>query len=148
MSPDSINKLVSEIAQEVQKEGRKIDILINNAGFTSPKDTETDIPDLSYAKVVMDTNTLGPLRLTKQLLPYLSDSARVVNVSSLLGGLRLHPQHTQLRFDRADLKEEDIYEGVERYLKAVEVKHMEDYCPMAYATSKMFLNAWSRYVLK
>lgn len=132
----------------MQKEGRKIDILINNAGINTPNDDVKRIPTLANAELTMNTNVLGPLRLTKKLLPYLAEDGRVVNVSSLLGGLKLHPKQTQERFDRANLKEEDIYEGVQSYLKEVSEKNVENWCWMAYATSKMLLNAWSRYVLK
>lgn len=64
-------------------EGRKIDVLINNAGiFPRTKDREDMM--LTYS-----VNTLGPYFVAEALIPNLkkSDSPRIVNISSGLGQL-------------------------------------------------------------
>ena len=66
-------------------DGRRIDVLINNAGILRPD---------SLANVDYDTmaeqyqvNTIGPLRLTRALLGNLSDGSKVGIVSSRVGSI-------------------------------------------------------------
>ena len=89
----------------------------------------------------MLTNVLGPIQLTKNLLFALSENGRVVNVSSKMGGLMLHPQITQLKFNDPNLKLGDIEEGVEDFINSVSKKDISRWYSCAYGTSKMFLNA-------
>lgn len=96
----------------------------------------------------MLTNVLGPIQLTKNLLFALSENGRVVNVSSKMGGLMLHPQITQLKFNDPYLKLGDIEEGVEDFINSVSKKDISRWYSCAYGTSKMFLNAWSRFILQ
>jgi hypothetical protein len=65
-----------------------------------------------------------------------------------MGALNLHPQQTQNRFSNPQITEEDIYAGVRDYLEAVESKNLENWFCQAYGTSKMLINAWSRFVLQ
>jgi NAD(P)-dependent dehydrogenase (short-subunit alcohol dehydrogenase family) len=55
------------------------------------EDDLSPIPELQWAKNLIKTNIIGPMRLTKALLPFLSAQARIVNVSSLMGALKFHP---------------------------------------------------------
>ena len=78
--PDDTERL----AREVLAQHGHVDILINNAGFSSkvrsPRYTSAD-----EWRAVMDVNTLGPMVLTRELLPAMSaqGSGDVVLVSSL-----------------------------------------------------------------
>ena len=58
------------------------------------------------------------------------------------------PKNTQERFRDPNLSEASIHSAVEEYLKAIEVKKMDYWSTHVYATSKMMLNAWSRFVLQ
>ena len=62
-----------------------VDVLVNNAGILRPGALE----DLSEAQIreVMETNVLGPLLLTRSVLPYMRQRKRgyVIMVSSLSG---------------------------------------------------------------
>jgi NAD(P)-dependent dehydrogenase (short-subunit alcohol dehydrogenase family) len=80
---------VKALADELNAEGRPIDILINNAGIMQPPERETteDGFELQFG-----SNHLGHFALTGQLLPLLraTGSARVTSLSSLaarLGGI-------------------------------------------------------------
>ena len=69
---------VSNLAGQIGQKHRTLDVLINNAGVLKTTDTVTrDGLDARFA-----VNTIAPYLLTKQLLPLLGTSGRVVNVSS------------------------------------------------------------------
>lgn len=73
---------VAALGEQLNAEGRPIDILINNAGVMTPpeRDTTADGFELQFG-----SNHLGHFALTAQLLPLLraADGARVVSLSSL-----------------------------------------------------------------
>ena len=62
-----------------------VDVLINNAGIHS---SET-LDDLSFERIrhQMEINTYGPLRVTRALLPRLSEGSKVVIVTSRSGSI-------------------------------------------------------------
>jgi NAD(P)-dependent dehydrogenase (short-subunit alcohol dehydrogenase family) len=73
---------VVALGEQLNADGRPIDILINNAGVMTPpeRDTTTDGFELQFG-----SNHLGHFALTAHLLPLLraANSARVVSLSSL-----------------------------------------------------------------
>ena len=77
------DKSVAQFASALS--GRKLDILINNAGIL----TRENLDDLDWDRIrtQFEINTLGPLRVTAALLPCLSDGSKVAIVSSRVGSL-------------------------------------------------------------
>lgn len=71
------------IRQIIQKEGR-LDVLINNAGYSiNGPTTDFGIEDF---KKMLDTNTLGAFRLIKLVYPYMKGKGgRIINITSLNG---------------------------------------------------------------
>ena len=88
------------------------------------------------------------MELTNKLLPHIGSSCRIVQVSSGTSKLLFQPKGTQERFRNPDIKEEEIFQGVKEFYEAIEQRNMEKWHCHSYATSKMLLNAWSRFVLK
>lgn len=70
---------VDRCAKAFLDSGRKIDVLINNAGLAGQTGTTKD-----GLEVTTGTNHIGPFLLTERLLPRLKESkaARIVNVAS------------------------------------------------------------------
>ena len=78
---------VQQLAQEFEKQFRKLDVLINNAGAFFDQDNEPLSADIQFIKDAFDTNLLGAWRMIRAFEPLLqkSESGRIVNVSSGAG---------------------------------------------------------------
>ncbi len=69
---------VKALAKAVAEKHAKLDVLINNAGvYNAPEPITKDGLDVRFA-----VNTIAPYLLTKQLLPLIESSGRVINLSS------------------------------------------------------------------
>ncbi|MEL6416683.1 MAG: SDR family NAD(P)-dependent oxidoreductase [Pseudomonadota bacterium] len=69
---------VAQMAEQVGRDYSELDVLINNAGvFVLPNPVTKDGYDLRFI-----VNTIAPYVLTKCLLPLMSETSRVVNLSS------------------------------------------------------------------
>jgi uncharacterized oxidoreductase len=77
---------ITAFAAEVTKLHPKLNVVINNAGFTAREDLKKGADPVKAAAIVT-TNLLGPIRLTAALLPHLLKQPRaaVINVTSGLG---------------------------------------------------------------
>ena len=78
---------VLDLANNIEKEYGKIDVLINNAGAFFDQGGEPLSSDMQFVKDAIDTNLLGAWRMIKLFLPLLekSEQPRIVNVSSGAG---------------------------------------------------------------
>ena len=76
---DSVAQMVAGIG------GRKIDVLINNAGILT-RETFDDL-DFERMRAQYEVNTLGPLRVTKALSDNLIDGGKVGIVTSRVGSM-------------------------------------------------------------
>lgn len=72
---------------EIIRNEKRIDVLINNAGYGSFGALE-DVP-ISEAKYQFDVNIFGLARLTQLVLPYMRSqkSGRIINISSIGGSI-------------------------------------------------------------
>jgi NAD(P)-dependent dehydrogenase (short-subunit alcohol dehydrogenase family) len=77
--PDSIDDFVTQLP------AGSVDLLINNAGILEGMDLEH--LDLDSARRQFEVNALGPLRVTRALLPALGEGARVGLVTSRMGSI-------------------------------------------------------------
>ena len=92
---------VAALGEELNAEGRPIDILINNAGIMQPPDRETTADGF---ELQFGGNHLGHFALTGHLLPLLraADNARVTTVSSLaarMGGINFDDLQWEKRYN-------------------------------------------------
>ena len=75
------------IDRVMQVEGR-IDVLVNNAGFsTGPAGAEES--SIEQARSIFDTNFFGIVRMTRAVVPHMrrQGSGRIINIGSVLGFL-------------------------------------------------------------
>ncbi len=70
-----------------------IDVLVNNAGMAYKNDATESFG--VQAEETIRVNFLGTLNLCQELFPLLKKHARVVNVSSVVGAIRLEPYQYQ-----------------------------------------------------
>jgi len=76
---ESVARMVAAV---VEKWG-SIDILVNNAGLSGS--TPLDDRDDSRWDAILATNLTAVFRVTREALPHLSDGARIINLSSVVG---------------------------------------------------------------
>ena len=79
-------------ANEIRSRNGRLDILVNNAGIFDFTDAAPSKASIDAVRRVMEVNFIGALAVTQAVLPLLrqSPAARVVNISSSLGSLRLN----------------------------------------------------------
>lgn len=82
-SAESVASLADRLA------GEPIDILVNNAGIFPHECDDINDLDLDALDRVIQTNTIGPIMLTRALIPNLEQSERksVVSITSNLGSI-------------------------------------------------------------
>lgn len=80
----------NKLAEEFMKREQKLDILVNNAGvFRDDAERKPSEQSLDTWRETFDTNVFGVVATTQAFLPLLklAPSARIVNVSSILGSV-------------------------------------------------------------
>ncbi|KAI3957211.1 hypothetical protein MKW98_012086 [Papaver atlanticum] len=167
---------ISSVAEFVRNHFGKLDILVNNAGIsgvitdaagvvimmqmeqnkekTNLKQVMTDTYEL--AEECIQTNYYGVKSATKAFIPLLqlSDSPRIVNVSSGAGKLKFISNEKALEIlsDGDNLTEERVDESVNMFLKDFKEDSLETKgwpsCVPAYSISKVSLNAYTRILAR
>jgi NAD(P)-dependent dehydrogenase (short-subunit alcohol dehydrogenase family) len=76
---------IAQLAQELASQTDRLDVLVNNAGILLDASNDSILSvDSKVILKTLETNTLGPLRLTQELVPLLtkSNAGKIINVSS------------------------------------------------------------------
>lgn len=79
--PESINHFIEEITRL----GKRIDILINNAGIIADEEETKVVPE--KLRKTLEVNLIGTIDLTEKLIPLINNSGHIVNISSSAGSL-------------------------------------------------------------
>ena len=72
-------------ADAIQSFGKKINILINNAGVVY--DLDSTLVTIENLRKTLEVNLIGTVEFTEQIIPLLDSDAHIVNVSSSAGSL-------------------------------------------------------------
>lgn len=130
---------ITSLAKWIRAEGIRLGALINNAGVS------LNGFDAEVARDTLETNTLGPMRLTDALLGELDDGARVVNVSSGMGHLSGFGSEVRRGFEQARTRA-DLVGLLAEFVEDVRVgRHRKRGWPSnAYSVSKAGLNLFTR----
>lgn len=75
-----------DLKAAVQRLGH-IHILINNAGIIGGKPKNLQELNLNDMNQVFQTNTFGPIRICKAVMPFVPSDGKVVQISSLMGSI-------------------------------------------------------------
>lgn len=87
---------IRQVKKYIEENFGKLDILVNNAGMAHQDEplfsNSVETVPTQAIRETFDVNFFGLVELTQKLLPLIKKSAsgRIVNVSSMLGSLRLH----------------------------------------------------------
>jgi NADP-dependent 3-hydroxy acid dehydrogenase YdfG len=99
MDLTDLSSIKTAVSSVLEKEGR-IDILINNAGMHSGGPVETS--PLGDIKIQMDTNFLGMVNITREVLPVMrrQGGGTIINFSSIMGlmGLAFQAFYSAAKF--------------------------------------------------
>lgn len=89
--PQSVAKLAGDLAGTVAT----VDVLVNNAGISTPSRLTHEI-DVAEWYRVMDVNLHGVFLCSRALIPLMNDGGSIVNVASVVGMLALDNEITAL----------------------------------------------------
>ncbi|XP_022084064.1 retinol dehydrogenase 8-like [Acanthaster planci] len=91
---------ISSVVDEILRENGRIDVLVNNAGYSGVDGN--DIKPLEWCHAMMDTNYWGVVRTTRAVLPAMKKqkSGRILNLSSVSGiiGTPFYATYTSSKF--------------------------------------------------
>ncbi|CAL5360040.1 unnamed protein product [Camellia sinensis] len=158
---------IASLADFIKTKFNKLDILVNNAGISgitiddmlrSDATSVKDVTNQSYegSEACLRTNYYGAKHVTEELIPLLqlSNSTRIVNVSSTLGQLKfISNEKAKKELNDIDgLTLEKVDDVIERFLEDIKEDLLETKgWPIrlsAYKVSKAALNAYTRVLAK
>lgn len=95
---------INECVRKIEESGKRIDILINNAGIWSGAEVDERI-FADKIRRTFEVNTIGPAVLTEKLSPLLNKGAHVVNISSRAGSMETtyHANYPDYKISKAAL---------------------------------------------
>ncbi|GFP93026.1 (+)-neomenthol dehydrogenase [Phtheirospermum japonicum] len=150
---------VDSLAGFIKSKIGKLDILVNNAGVNGVRDSETGgskskKTDYDLAVECLQINYYGLKRTTEGLLPLLqlSESPRIVNISSTMKSVGSNKWAKGILNDIGNLTEEKIDQVLNEYLKdfkegSLSAKGWPSYWG-AYCVSKAAVTAYTRLLAK
>jgi NAD(P)-dependent dehydrogenase (short-subunit alcohol dehydrogenase family) len=135
---------VTSFAKWLGREGRRLDVLVNNAGIA------LDGFDAEVVRKTLEVNFFGAMRVTDALLPLVVDGGNVVMVSSGLGDLSGFGSEIRDKLLDPDLARDELSKLMRSFIHDVERgRHREAGWPSsAYRVSKAGLNALVRILAR
>ncbi|KAF4656062.1 hypothetical protein FOL46_008010 [Perkinsus olseni] len=121
-----------------------IDALINNAAVLLDEDDSK--PSFDRARLTIEVNLYGCMKVTEALKPMMAGKGRVVNVGSGLGNLSQVSEALQGRPASKNCTVREIMEIGNEYLEAVKGGRLAEagFADGMYGSSKLLLIAWTK----
>ncbi|KOB78335.1 Uncharacterized protein OBRU01_02583 [Operophtera brumata] len=137
---DSVLKFI----KGVRDRNEEVDILVNNAGVLFLKDAKES--KIHQADITILVNFFSSVIFTENMLPFMSEGGRIVNISSSSGHLSRIPSETlRKKFKSEDLTFSELKKLVLSYVESVrqneEISDVWGDSP--YVVSKVGLNAYT-----
>ncbi len=107
-------KSIAALADGLRRDGRSIDVLINNAAVS------LDGFDSAVVRQTLAANFFGALALTEALLPLMTDGGAIVMVSSGMGELHAYSPAIRARFADPKLTRDQLVALVGEFQSAVD----------------------------
>ena len=79
--------IVDSAARQFGQTGMQLDVLVNNAAIAIKGDTSVSRATEEMLMETIETNSMGPLRVTKAFLPFMKRPSRIVMISSGAGSM-------------------------------------------------------------
>ncbi len=135
---------IAALAADLRKDGRTIDVLVNNAGISMDGFNET------VARGTLAVNFFGAFHVTEGLLPLIPNGGTIVLVSSGMGELHAYSPAIRARFAAATLTRDQLVALVNEFIADVAAgRHERNGWPSsAYRVSKAALNALARVLAR
>ncbi len=86
-------KSIERCADEIRDFGRKIDILINNAGIAVEEEATEPHVVTEYLRKTLEVNLVGVVDFTERIIPLMNKGGQIINISSRAGSLA-HTEYT------------------------------------------------------
>ena len=81
----SDSKSIKDCVKDIEKLGKKIDILINNAGMAVDDEENHQKIVIDYLRKTLEVNLIGIIDFTEQVLHLINESGHILNMSSRAG---------------------------------------------------------------
>ncbi len=123
------------LVKRLEEERIAVSVLVHNAGVLLHE------PSLDAARLTLETNLFGPIRITQALQPFMAIDARFVLVSSAMSALAGASETVRRRIESARTTR-DVVVLADEYLASFDrVEGRGAALPDAYSMSKALLNA-------
>ncbi|XP_031562379.1 carbonyl reductase [NADPH] 1-like isoform X2 [Actinia tenebrosa] len=136
---------IQRFKEHLQKTFGGLDLLVNNAGIAYKQ--ASTAPQAEQAEVTIRTNFTGTLNVSNALFPLLRPHARVVNIASMVGHLKVLPnEELRKKFSSLTLTEQELVDLVDGFVRDVKAgNHVAKGWPNTmYGTSKVAVVALTK----
>jgi Dehydrogenases with different specificities (related to short-chain alcohol dehydrogenases) len=129
----------------------KVDFLINNAAVGDRAQFENPNAPISPDKIeeTMNVNFFSTVLFTEKMLPFLSDTGKIITLTTLLATLQYQKEPIRRFLSNPNITLEELFKKAEEFeelaYKGEHVAH--GYSPRIYDVSKVLLNCYVRWIL-
>ncbi|OGZ07489.1 MAG: hypothetical protein A2942_04025 [Candidatus Lloydbacteria bacterium RIFCSPLOWO2_01_FULL_50_20] len=78
---------IKRCADDIAKLGKKIDILINNAGIVIEEEADSPAIVTDFLRKTLEVNLIGTVNFTERIIPLINEGGQIINLSSSAGSL-------------------------------------------------------------